>query len=226
MTFTLTLDTRPPASPAVLINGGAALTGGRDVTLELTTADYQGGQHDVASMKLWGDVDPTVDPEVQTTEGASDWQVFQANYAVRLSAGTGRKTIYAKLRDDVLNVTLAFSDFIDLDLTLPVVTITTAVDQSRISKVAPKDTATFVWESSLAFQRYEVRVVPTTGSPHNAGVLIPTTAGSVHTSADGTFPAETGISTTIKGADLEAASPGDTQKIIKVFVRSGGVWSS
>lgn len=226
MTFTLVLDTRPPGNPTLLINGGAALTGGRDVVLTIGTSDFEAGARDVAMMKLWGDVDTATDPNIQTTEGASAWIAFDVNYAVRLSAGSGRKTVWAKLRDDVHNETLAFSDFIDLDTAIPVVTITNPIDRGRISKVAPMDTAIFTWESNLPYDAYEVRVVPTTGSPHTAGVVIPTAGGSVATSGSGASSANTPRTTTIKGTDLEQASPGDTTKIIKVFVRSSGVWST
>lgn len=226
MTFTLTLDTRPPANPSVLINGGASLTGSRDVNVTLGTSDFETGARDVASMIIWGDVDPTYDPAVQASENTSQWQAFQVNYAVRLAPGTGRKTVWARLRDDVYNQTLPFSDYIDYDTTVPVVTITTPVDHGRISKVAPHDTAIFSWEANMAFDRYEVRVVPTTGSPESAGVVVPTTGGSVATSGSGSFAPNTPITTTIKGADLEAASPGDTVKIVKIFTRSSGVWSA
>lgn len=226
MSFTLILDTRPPGNPTLLLNGGAALTGSRDVTLTIGTSDFEAGARDVAMMKLWGDVDPTIDPDVQPSEGASAWQAFQVEYTVRLAMNSGRKTVYARLRDDVFNTTLPFSDFIDLDVAIPVVTVTTAVDRGRISKIPPADTAIFTWESNLTFDRYEVRVVPTTGSPQSAGVVIPTAGGSIATSGSGAFNATTPITTTIKGADLEAASPGDTTKIVKVFVRSVGRWSS
>lgn len=228
MTFTLILDTKPPAAPALLIEAGVATVGRRQVSVALSSADYLSGSADVAEMKLWGDVDPTADPAVGVLEADSDWQTYQPTYLVRLSDGAGRKTLYARLKDDVCNQTVVFSDFIDLSLTVPVVTVVTAIDRSRISKIAPCDTAVFLWESSLDFDRYEVRVVPTAGSPHGAGVLIPTTAGSINTSANGAFLADTPITTTIKGTDLAVASPGDGTKIIKLFVRKAGtqVWSS
>jgi hypothetical protein len=224
--FFLELDTAAPANPTLLLNGGAAVTSAQVVQVSLATPDYQGGAEDVTQMKLWGDVDPTADPNVQTAEGASDWTDFATEAVVKLSAGSGRKTLYAKLRDDVLNETLVFSDFIDLDLTAPVVSISTAVDRSRISKVPGANLAIFGWQSSHAFTHYEVRVVPNVGSPHQAGVLIPATHGSVNTSDDGSFLANTEFVTQIRGADLEAASPGNTTKLIKVYVRDGSnVWS-
>lgn len=227
MTFTLILDTKPPAAPALLIEGGVAVTGRRVVTVEISSADYQAGARDVAEMKLWGDVEPGADPLVGTIEGLSVFQAYQPAYTLRLSVGAGRKTVYARLKDDVCNETVVFSDFIDLNLTVPVVTVVTPIDKSRISKIAPCDAAVFSWESSLAFDRYEVRAVPTAGSPQGAGVIIPATAGSVHTQANGSFLAETAITTVIRGTDLATAAPGDGQKIIKIFVRKAGtsVWS-
>jgi hypothetical protein len=224
--FTLTLDTTAPANPSLLINGGAATTADQIVQVALASPDYGGGARDVTQVKLWGDVDPTGDPLVRSTEDVSSWQAFSPEVVVKLSAGSGRKRIYARLRDDVCNETLVFSDFIDLDTDSPSVEITTAVDRSRISKTAPCDAATFAWQATHPFSHYEVRVVPTIGSPHLAGVVIPVAAGSLNVSGDGSYPAETPIVTVIRGADLEAASPGDTDKVIKVFVLdTNGVWS-
>lgn len=225
--FTLTLDTQAPASPSLLLNGGAAVTGTQEVAVSLTTVDYQSGARDVAQMRLWGSVDPAADPLVQATEDVSAWQTFTTDYVVRLSPGSGRKYLYARLRDDVCNETVTFTDWIDLDTTSPVVTIVGAVDRSRISKVAPCNTALFLWEANRPFVRYEVRVVPTTGSPQQSGVLIGTGSGSVNTSGVGAFAAETPITTVINGSDLEVASPGDTTKVCKVFVRdANGMWSA
>ena len=45
-------------------------------------------------------------------------------------------------------------------------------------------------------------------------------------SATGTFKASTAISCKVYGKDLEAASSGDGEKIIKVFVKNAhGTWS-
>lgn len=220
--FTLTLDTQAPSHTALLIEEGAAQTGTQDVSVSISTPST-----DVTQMKVWGDVDPAADLAIQVAEADSTWLPYAEALAIRLSAGTGRKYLYARLRDDVGNVSLPFQDFIDFDPTLPVVDITTAVDRSRISKTAPYDAATFIWEASLDFVHYEVRVVPSHGSPHQAGVLIPVAGGSLNTSGSGAFIAETPITTTIRGADLEAASPGDTPKIVKVFVRTAaGTWSA
>lgn len=223
--FTLTLDTQAPANPTLLINGGAAVTGDQAVWVRFDTSDYEGGANDVFQVKVWGDVDTAADPAVQTVEGDSQWFPFTEQVAVMLSTGTGRKHLYARLRDDVGNATLPFSDFIDFDTTVPVVTVTTGVDRSRISKVAPYDAATFTWEASAPFTEYQVRVVPTHGSPQQAGALILDNT-STNTHGVGTFAARTPITTTIRGGDLQTASPGDTAKVVKVFVKDEqGVWS-
>lgn len=225
--FTLVLDTAPPVNPGLLLNGGATVTGAREVTVTLSSADYLTGSRDVTWMRLWGDVDPLGDPQVHPLEADSGWLPFDPDYAVRLSDGSGRKTVRARLRDDVCNDTVEFSAFIDLDLTSPVVQMVTAVDRSRISKVAPCATALFTWQSTRPFDRYEVRVVPNIGSPHGAGVVIGTAHGSANTTGVGAFEALVPMPTTIHGADLEIASPGDTVKVIKVFVRDlDGVWSA
>lgn len=223
--FTLVLDTQAPANPTLLINEGAAQTGSRTVWVRLDTSDYQAGANDVFQVMLWGDVDPTADPAIQPAEGDSQWLPFSEQLAVMLSSSGGRKYVYARLRDDVGNISLPFSDFIDFDSTVPMVTITMAVDRSRISKVVPHDAATFTWEASVPFSEYQVRVVPSHGSPAQAGVLILDSL-SLNTHGAGTFAANTPITTTIRGADLQAASPGDTTKVVKVFIRDEqGVWS-
>jgi hypothetical protein len=222
--FTLVLDTQAPANPALLINDGAAVTGDRAVWVRLSTADFGAG--DVSEMKVWGDVDPTADPALTVAEADATWLPYTEQIAVMLSDGEGRKYLYSRLRDDVGNETLPFTDFIDLDTTVPVVTVTTAVDRGRISKVSPYDVATFTWECNIDFVAYQVRVVPSPGSPQQAGVLIGTAAGSVNTSG-GAGTGHAPVISSIRGADLEAASPGNTTKVIKVFVQeASGAWSA
>lgn len=219
--FTVVLDTAPPASPVLLVNGGADRTGDRVVMVALATPSL-----DVAEMKIWGDIDPTANPLFQATEGASDWTLWSPEVAIRLSAGTGRKYLYARLKDDVCNETPAFTDWIDYDADAPVVAITNPPDRTRISATAPCDTTTFSWECGHDFTDYMVRVVPSIGSPREAGVLVGTTHGSTGTAGTGSFPASTPRTTTVRGADLLAASPGDGSKVVKVFCKdTAGVWS-
>ena len=217
----MVLDTTPPASPALLLDAGAATTGSQTVAVSLTTSDL-----DAVEMKVWGDVDPSADVAVQTSELASAWITYAQSKTVHLAAGDGRKYLYARLRDDVGNPTVVFSDFIDLNTATPVVALTTPLDRGRVSLISPYHQATFGWESSLPFTDYQARLVPSVSSPHLAGIAVPTSGGSLHVSGSGTFPATTTILTTVRAADLLAASPGDGPKRIKVFVRAAGVWSA
>lgn len=223
--FTLTLDTAPPASPRLEIEEGAAATGSRDVVVALSSPDFSGGAHDVTDMKIWGDVDGVADPNVQPAEGAALWMPYQALYAVRLSAGVATKTIFARLRDDVANPTLAFSDTIQYRTDLAVVTVVAPVTVGRISKVAGRDVATFGWRVDRPFDQYVVRAVPNSKSSRTQGSPIPTAHGSLNVAGTGALPANTTITTEIHGADLEAASPGSTLKVLKVFVHDAAGWS-
>lgn len=221
---TLTLDTQGPAGVTASINSGAAYAAVQDVTLAIGTSD---GSTTGYQMKIWGSVDTANNASIQATEGASAWIAYSATQAVRLSAGDGVKTLNVRLRDDVQNESAPASDTITLDTSAPVPTITVAATPAKISKIAGKDTSTLEWSVDAVFEEYEVRVVPSTGSTRAAGTVLGTANGSTNVAgAAGGYPASTAIVTSIKGADLEAASAGDGAKIIKVFVRdAGGNWS-
>lgn len=219
----LQLDTTAPAGVTASINSGAATTPSRDVTLAVATSDPDPTGY---AIKVWGSVDPAANASIQATEGASAWIAYTTSQAVRLSTGEGTKTLNVKVRDDVNNESAAVSDTITLDTTTPVV-ITSAPDVPRISKIAGKDTATFTFQSDSPFEEFKVKVVPATNSAETAGVQIPTTNGSSGVSGSAGYAANTNRTVTVKGADLEAASAGDGQKTIKVFVReSSGTWSA
>lgn len=86
--------------------------------------------------------------------------------------------------------------------------------------------ATFSFTSDVAFTEYKIKVVPSKSSLHDAGTLIGTANGSTNMTATGTFKASAAITCKIYGKDLEAASSGDGEKIIKVFVKNAhGTWS-
>jgi len=223
--FNLTLDTLAPSSPAILIEGGAAYTSAQLVNCGITTGD---GDITGYQMKIWGNVDPAYDANVQATEGASAWISFNATKQVKLSSGDGSKTLYLKIRDNVYNESSQASDSITLDMTVPVSTISVGPDVAKISKIAGKRTCSFSFQCDSIFDEYKVKVVPATDSIHSAGTLIGMTNGSTNMSgAAGSYPATTNINCTIDGADLEAASSGDGQKIIKVFTKDqSGLWST
>ncbi len=222
--FTLTLDTTGPASPSITLDSGAQYATQQLVTATIGTTDSPTTGY---QMKLWGDVDTTHNANIQATEGASAWIAYSTSQQVKLSSGDGSKTIYLKIRDDVYNESSQASDTITLDMTLPVVTISN-VSATKISKIAGKNSMTFQFSSDSIFDQYKVKVVATSGSPHDSGTQIPTTAGSTNVSGStGDYPASTPITVTIKGADLETASSGDGDKIVKVFVLDdAGNWSA
>lgn len=213
--FNLTLDTLAPQGLTIKLNNGSQYTTSKSVTLSivLTDASTVGYQ-----MKVWG-IDGA------SSEDSASWETFASTKSIALPTGDGLKTVYVKVRDDVCNETAAASATITLDTSVPAVTII-GPDVSRISKTAPKNVATFSFTSDVAFTEYKIKVVPSKSSLHDAGTLIGTANGSTNMTATGTFKASTAISCKVYGKDLEAASSGDGEKIIKVFVKNAhGTWS-
>jgi hypothetical protein len=218
--FYLTLDTTAPSSPTLNIAGGAVYTNTQLVNLELGTGDtnMEGYQ-----MKIWGDVDGTYDTGIQATESESTWISFTGIKQIKLALGDGTKTINFRLRDEVYNESSSVSDTVTLDMALPEVNVG-SVDRSKISKITGKNIASFTFSSVEEFAEYKVKVVTSTSAGHTTGTLIGTTNGSVNTAGTGSFT--TPVTVEIAGSDLELASSGDGQKIVKVFVKNqAGTWS-
>ena len=215
--FNLALDTTAPTGLTLSMNEGAmyATSTAVNLTIGLTDSPTTGYQ-----MKIWG-------IEGATEETAASWETFATSKSVNLTTGDGLKTVYIKVRDDVGNETAQVTDTITLDTTVPVVTIT-GPDKSKISKVTGYDTSIFSFMADVEFAEYKVCVVPATLSTQEAGTLIPVTGGSQNTSgSEGNYQADTAITVTIKGADLESASSGDGTKVVKVFVKTAaGLWSN
>lgn len=221
--FTLTLDTIGPANPSIsFVSGSYANQQLQNINIGTTDSPTTGYQ-----MKIWGDVDVAFDTNIQATEGASTWITYSATKQIKLSTGDGNKTVYAKIRDDVNNESSIVSQLMVMDTTLPIVTIVAGPDITKISENPGKDTSQIGWQSDSIFDEYQIRYVPSLESDHLAGVLVPTTAGSVNTSgAVGNYPALTTIITTIKGTDLKTASPGSGDKLLKIFVKDkAGNWN-
>lgn len=213
--FNLTLDTTAPSLVAVKINNGAEYTTSQAVALEITCEDsatigYQ--------MKIWG-------ISGATSEADASWETFVASKSVTLPSGDGLKTVHVKIRDDVYNESASTTATITLNTAVPSVTIT-GPDVTRISKKAGKNTCTFSFSSDAEFAEYKVKVVPSISSLHDAGIDIGSANGSTGMNGTGTYAANNPVPCTINGADLDAASSGDGQKIIKVFVKTEyGIWS-
>jgi hypothetical protein len=220
----ITLDTTGPTGQSVAFDAGSYVN---QQIADLTLAASGG---DVAQMKIWGDVDEAYDAQIQDDEGSSSWITYATAKQIKLSAGDGAKNIYAKFRDDVYNQSGQASDSITLDESLPAVSVQSGPSPAKISKVATKDESVFSWQADVAFDEYVVMVVSSSGDAKAAGVQIGTGNGSTNVAgAAGAYPATTNISTTINGADLEAASGGDGSKIVKVFVREHAeddIWSA
>ena len=213
--FNLVLDTLAPQGLSIKLNNGSQYTTSKNVTLSISVTDTSTSGY---QMKVWG-IDGA------SSEDNATWETFATTKSIALPTGDGLKTVYVKVRDDVCNETAAASATITLDTSVPAVTII-GPDVSRISKTAPKNVATFSFTSDVAFTEYKIKVVPSKSSLHDAGTLIGTANGSTNMTATGTFKASTAISCKIYGKDLEIASSGDGEKIIKVFVKNAhGTWS-
>lgn len=213
--FNLTLDTLAPQGLTIKLNNGSQYTTSKAVQLAINVTDESA---DGYQMKVWG-----IDGIAKESDAV--WETLANVKDITLSTGDGLKTVYVKVRDDVYNETAVASTSITLDTSVPAVTII-GPDVSRISKTSPKDVATFSFTSDVAFTEYKIKVVPSKSSLHDAGTLIGTVNGSTNMSATGAFKASTAISCKIYGKDLEIASSGDGEKIIKVFVKNTvGTWS-
>lgn len=213
--FNLTLDTLAPQGLTIKLNNGSQYTTSKAVQLAINVTDESA---DGYQMKVWG-----IDGIAKESDAV--WETLANVKDITLPTGDGLKTVYVKVRDDVYNETAVTSTSITLDTSVPAVTII-GPDVSRISKTSPKDVATFSFTSDVAFTEYKIKVVPSKSSLHDAGTLIGTVNGSTNMSATGTFKASTAISCKVYGKDLEAASSGDGEKIIKVFVKNAhGTWS-
>lgn len=227
----LLLDTTAPSSPSILIESGATYATSQLVNCTLNTGDASTVGY---QMKIWGDVDLAwgkangIVSSSSSTVSESDalWVTFITTKQVKLSAIDGAKTLFAKIRDDVYNVSAQVSDSITLDTTIPTVTISSS-DVSKISKIPGKNVASFTFTVDQDFIEYKVKVVTSSGASENTGILIGTANGSTNMSATGSFTASIPITCTINGSDLESSSSGDGNKIVKVFAKDpAGLWSS
>lgn len=221
--FYLTLDTTAPASTTMQINGGAVYTTDQLVNVDIGTTD---GDTTGYMMKLWGEVDISHNPSILTTEGASNWITYAPTIQIRLSDGDATKAVYSKIRDDVYNESGQMSDSITLNTAVPVATLG-GISVTKISKVAGKNESTFSFTSDVVFTEYKIKIVTGISAQEDTGVQMGIVNGSTNMAASGSFPAGTPINCKITGTDLELASGGDGQKIVKIFVlNEAGIWSN
>src|SRR6056297_33486 len=195
--FLLTLDTTGPQSPSIVLESGAQYASAQLINADISTSD---GDTTGYQMKIWGDVDLTENPNIQDTELNSSWITYSATQQVKLSTGDGSKTVYLKIRDNVLNESAQTSDSITLDTSLPVVTIS-GPDVSKISKIATANIGSFSFTVNEIFDEYKVKVVASTGAAHDTGTLIGTANGSTNMSGvAGDYPSDTAINCSIYGS--------------------------
>jgi len=102
-TFTV-VDTDAP-NGTVVINGGVANTNGTSVTLTLSASDSGSG---VAQMSFSNDGSTW-----------SAWQAYATSASWSLATGDGSKTVYARFKDTVGNVSTNATDTITLDTVAP-----------------------------------------------------------------------------------------------------------
>lgn len=228
---TITLDTAAPGGVTITLAGGAATVSTADITAAIASsdADLTGYQ-----MKIYGDVDDAfATSEYRALEANAPWISYAASKGIRLSATDGVKTVRVKLRDDVWNVSSEATDSVTLDTTIPVISVTSGPTPARISKQTSKRTSSFTWQSDIALQAWEVRLVANASDARGSGTLIGTTGGSTNVSG-GALAATTGKTTQIDGADLETAGVNGNAAyngqagIVKVFGQSAanGSWSA
>lgn len=109
----------------------------------------------------------------------------------------------------------------EADFVAPIGTIVT-VSRTRISAVATKDSLDVTFTSDENFTHYQIRYVPSSGTPVSGGVLveqdqIPPSGGLAMTS----------YTTTITEPELITAVGGEGSYILKLFLQdASGNWSA
>lgn len=106
LTDEITLDTTPPSSSSLIINGGSEYTTNSEVTLALSAQD---NLSEVAQMRISSSDSFTGIP----------WQAYQLTFPLSLEDGDGRHTIYAQFQDGAGNVSETTSNTIVLDTKPP-----------------------------------------------------------------------------------------------------------
>jgi hypothetical protein len=251
--FTLILDLTGPSNPSISLESGSQYATSELITASISTSDSVTTNY---QMKIWGDLDLawaqangiTKGTATTTTQETDALPItYSTSKQLQLSATGGSKNIYIRIFDDVLNQSSQASASIILDTALPTVSIT-GPDKNKISKQSGKNVASFTFQVSEEFVEYKVKVVSASGAGESTGTIIPITTdtqlvavdeqSSISTKAGATemrdvkadsttFPANTPITVKINGYDLDLASPGDGEKIIKVFVKdTSSQWSA
>lgn len=224
--FQIQLDTTAPQGPVFELAGGANLVGTFTVPFVLTTNDFDKAGY---SVKVWGDVDPAYNADIQATKATSAWIGYGTVNTLKLSPGGGLKTVYAVIRDDVGNETAELQDAVTVDVTIPVVTITEDPDRTKISKVAPWDATNFTFQVDSDVSGWKVKVVPDPSATEDQGIQLYDAGGSDNVLEPNVpLAANTPKQVKVTGADLQTAVGPDGDYYIKVFAQEAGSgnWST
>lgn len=229
-TDTIVFDSTGPSLSSITINNGDAKTGSTSVVLAFTLSPADPFLTDYL---IWGDLS-----NGETTKGAAESGTGYTNFDVvgtpnnvnlDLTSGDGTKTLTAIVRDDLGNESVERSDTIFLDQTAPIVVVHSGPTPSKISLVSGFDSSVFTWYWEATGVEvgetgdYNIEV-GTNASGRGFGTQVPTVGGSTNVqgvvTAAGTGTAESAaadtanhISTTIKGADLDAAGSEGTNRV-------------
>jgi glucose/arabinose dehydrogenase/PKD repeat protein len=122
----VTVDNQAPTG-SVVINGGAAATASRSVTLTLSAADAAGP---VSQMRF-----------SNAATGFSTAEAYATTKAWTLTSGAGTKTVYVQFKDAIGNWSVSVTAAIILDTTAPTIS---AVSSSGVSS----SSATIAWTTS------------------------------------------------------------------------------
>lgn len=220
---TFEVDLVGPTITLLEINDGAAETASETVDVVITTAAT-----DATDVIFYGDVPGAA------LEGDAVPTPFLGSgvvHSVNVTPGDLVKTIKAKLFDDVGNDGPEASDSIILNSSVPTPNTTsvsgpvTPGGARKMSQKTGHNQRTINWTLSENWDEFEVRLVPTSGSDRTAGTVIPTDGGSTNTSG-GAGAANTPMSTVVNTNDILSIQAGSGQRVVKIFVRQGAVWSS
>ncbi len=220
--FKLVLDTTGPLDALFEVNGGLPITAERltEIKLQVSDEDVTGYQ-----FKIWGDVDPTFSEDIQPEEEDSAWvnlETAEHLLNLELSEGDGAKTLFCQIRDDVWNTTAVLEASIELNTTIPTVTIVSGPSVPKLSLVPGKTTATAFFKANEDIVNWEVRVVPSSSSTHEDGEVI----GGESTGSGGALAGETSEEIVLKGIDLVGAGAVEGDNVIKIFAQNEvGNWS-
>lgn len=213
------VDNQAPSQLSVTINGGLESTSNPEVQLLIQSWDWINGQRDLGDIIVWGDVDPSFDPFIGTTEAASYWRSFRPFVPVLLSVGSGTKTINVKVRDMTGNTATTSGSIAYTVPTEPVVTIVRRPVYDKYSLHAGYDEVEFTWRVDQNIDDYEILQVDNIYDERSQGTVLPG-------QNLGGAPVAAGALTVTKvlTSSLLLTRPYSGGKVMKIFTKVGSNW--